>query len=246
MRWLARIAAIVAVVLVALVWIVPAVLTKGPMSGALPALESSATVDVDVGSHVTFTPADGNGTGVIIYPGGFVDPRSYAPAARRLAEAGSLVVIVEMPLGLAVLGPNRADSVIEDHPEIDHWVIAGHSLGGTMAARYAADHPESVDGLILWAAYPENSVDLADWTGETATVFGTRDGLTTIDDIEQSRDHLPPDTAFVSIEGGNHAQFGWYGDQRGDHPATISRPEQQRAIVNATAAVLNDLAVVGD
>jgi uncharacterized protein YbjT (DUF2867 family) len=35
-------------------------------------------------------------------------------------------------------------------------------------------------------------------------------------------------------------------DQRGDHPATISRPEQQRAIVNATAAVLNDLAVVGD
>ena len=187
MRWLARIAAIVAVVLVALVWIVPAILTKGPMPAALPALESSATVDVDVGSHVTFTPADGNGTGVIIYPGGFVDPRSYAPAARGLAEDGSLVVIVEMPLGLAVLGPNRADSVIEDHPEIDPWVIAGHSLGGTMAARYTADHPDTVDGLVLWASYPENGVDLTDWTGEAATVFGTRDGLTTLDDIEQSR-----------------------------------------------------------
>lgn len=246
MRWVARIAAIVAVVLVALVWIVPAILTKGPMPAALPALESSATVDVDVGSHVTFTPTDGNGTGVIIYPGGFVDPRSYAPAARALAQAGSLVVIVEMPLGLAVLGPNRADSVIEDHPEINLWVIAGHSLGGTMAARYASDHPDAVDGLVLWASYPENGVDLTDWTGETASVFGTRDGLTTLDDIEQSRAHLPTDAAFVSIEGGNHAQFGWYGNQRGDHPATIPRPEQQRAIVDATRAVLLDLIAVGD
>jgi hypothetical protein len=29
----------------------------------------------------------------------------------------------------------------------------------------------------------------------------------------------------VSIEGGNHAQFGWYGPQEGDNPATISREE---------------------
>lgn len=115
-----------------------------------------------------------------------------------------------------------------------------------MAARYASDHPDAVHGLVLWASYPENGVDLTDWTGETASVFGTRDGLTTLDDIGQSRAHLPTDTAFVSIEGGNHAQFGWYGDQRGDHPATIPRPEQQRAIVDATSAVLFDLIAVGD
>ena len=79
---------------------------------------------------------------------------------------------------------------------------------------------------------------LAGLVDESATVA-------TLDDIGQSRAHLPPDTAFVSIEGGNHAQFGWYGDQRGDHPATIPRPEQQRAIVDATSAVLLDLVAVG-
>jgi DNA-directed RNA polymerase omega subunit len=49
---------------------------------------------------------------------------------------------------------------------------------------------------------------------------------------------LPPGTRFIPIEGGNHAQFGWYGDQNGDNPATISRAEQQKLTVDATVEVL--------
>ena len=37
----------------------------------------------------------------------------------------------------------------------------------------------------------------------------------------------------VIIEGGNHAQFGNYGKQKGDPDATISAEEQQTIAVNA-------------
>ena len=74
------------------------------------------------------------------------------------------------------------------------------------------------------------------------SIYGTRDGLTTGDKIEASRPLLPPDTAWVAIEGGNHAQFGWYGPQSGDNPATISREDQQAQIVAATLALLLSLA----
>lgn len=37
----------------------------------------------------------------------------------------------------------------------------------------------------------------------------------------------------VEIAGGNHAQFGNYGAQKGDPPATISAAEQQAQAVSA-------------
>jgi pimeloyl-ACP methyl ester carboxylesterase len=150
-----------------------------------------------------------------------------------------------MPFSLAIFGSNRADGVIEDHPEVTDWVIAGHSLGGVMAARYTSNHPETIDGLALWASYPEDGVDLSSWNGETTSIFGTLDGLTKVTDIEDSRARLPSSTAFVAIEGGNHAYFGWYGAQRGDNPATITREDQQRIIIDATAAVVGALVESG-
>ena len=234
-------AALLALTVIAIL-VVPPILTKGPMPEALPAMESSATVAVDGGRPITFTPNATAESGLIIYPGALVEPRSYAPAARALAEDGVFVAIVPMPFSLAILGSNRADGVIESHPEINHWTIAGHSLGGVMAARYAGSHRDTLGGLVLWASYPQDGADLTTWTGVTASVFGTLDGLTTVDDVERSRVRLPAGTAFTAIEGGNHAYFGWYGDQRGDNPATISRGEQQRAVIDATAAVVNELA----
>ena len=50
-----------------------------------------------------------------------------------------------MPVDLAVFAPERA-------PEIQRWAIGGHSLGGAMAARYVHRNPESVGGLVVWAA----------------------------------------------------------------------------------------------
>ena len=44
----------------------------------------------------------------------------------------------------------------------------------------------------------------------------------------------------MEIEGGNHAQFGNYGPQKGDQPATISAEEQQAQTVAAIEEFLGE------
>jgi hypothetical protein len=78
------------------------------------------------------------------------------------------------------------------------------------------------------------------------SISGTRDGLATPDKIAASRTLLPPETLWVAMEGGNHAQFGWYGLQPGDNGATISREEQQEQLVAATRTLLLRLRPSGD
>jgi dienelactone hydrolase len=146
-----------------------------------------------------------------------------------------------MPLNLAVFGANRAASVIQTYPDIQNWVIGGHSLGGSMAALYADKHRDQINGLALLASYPASSNDLSDSTIKVTSIYGTQDGLATKDKIDASRGLLPADTTWISIEGGNHAQFGWYGDQPGDNPATISRQEQQAQIIQATLDLLRSV-----
>ncbi len=144
-----------------------------------------------------------------------------------------------MPLNLEVLSSNKADDVLAAYPEIENWVIGGHSLGGTMVAQYAHQNPGSVDGLALWASYPAEGSNLRQSGLHVTSIYGTRDGLVTQDNIDASRSLLPADTNFVAIEGGNHAQFGWYGPQEGDLPATISHAEQQLQTVVATLQLLD-------
>jgi len=180
-------------------------------------------------------------TGFIIYPGGHVDYRAYAPTAQAIADQGYLVVIVRMPLSLAVFDPNAAAQVIGGHPEIKHWAVGGHSLGGAMAASFVYNHPGEVDGLVLWGSYPAANNDLSGAYLQVVSISGTLDGLSTPEKIAASISLLPPDTIWVAIEGGNHAQFGWYGDQSGDNPATISREEQQAQIVRASVDLLKSL-----
>ncbi len=208
------------------------------MEEALAALETSDTVTVSTDPWLTFAPAEPADTGLIFYPGGRVLPEAYAPAARAIAEAGYLVVVPAMPLNLAVFAPGVAADVIAAYPEVTTWVIGGHSLGGAMAASFAHANPGAVQGIVLWASFPQASDTLADTGLVAASIYGTLDGLASVDDIDASRPYLPDATAFVAIEGGNHAQFGYYGQQGGDLEATITREEQQAQAVAATLAVL--------
>lgn len=212
----------------------------GPMSEALAALESDASVTVSTQNDWwVFEPTATEVTvGFIFYPGGLVEPRSYAPFARDIAAAGYRVIIVPMPLNLAIFNANAADAVIAAYPQIERWAIGGHSLGGAMAARYAGSHRENIAGLALWASYPEGGNDLSDSGMAVVSVYGVLDGLASIDQVQSAQVLLPEDAEFVRIEGGNHAQFGWYGDQAGDQPAVISREEQQLQTVAATLAML--------
>jgi len=215
---------------------------SSPMPEALAALQSDAQVGVETKPWLIFRPgAEEPIVGLILYPGGRVDPRAYAPTTWAIAAEGYLVVIVPMPLNLAFFGPNRAAEVLAAFPEVELWAIGGHSLGGAMAARFVHRHPSAVQGLVLWASYPAASDDLSARDLAVASIYGTRDGLATEEEIAASRPLLPAETRWVAIVGGNHAQFGWYGPQSGDNPATISREVQQREVVAATLTLLDTL-----
>jgi len=216
-----------------------------PMPEALAALQSDDEVQVEMEPWLIFRPLTDNPTvGLVLYPGGRIDPRAYAPAAHALAREGYLVVIVRMPLNLAVFAPDRAADVLAAFPQIDRWAVGGHSLGGAMAARFAYQHPKASQGLLLWAAYPASTDDLSGRTLAVTSIYGTRDGMALGDKTAAAR-LVPGNTHWVAIEGGNHAQFGWYGPQSGDGTATISRQEQQRQIVGATLELLSGLADSG-
>jgi hypothetical protein len=213
-----------------------------PMVEALAAMASDEDVTfASTNGWLVFRPAAdvaGPSTGLIFYPGGRVDPRSYAPFARSLAAAGHLAIIMPMPLNLAVLGADLAADVVGFFPETTTWTIGGHSLGGAMAARFATRNPALIDGLLLVAAYPATSDSLAGSALAVVSVYGTADGLATIEKIDASRALLPESTVWIPVEGGNHAQFGWYGEQAGDNPATISRTEQQSRLLDAALLLM--------
>ena len=220
----------------ALLWLRP----LGATPRALDALADGRGVDVAQSrTRLVLRPTGATSpVGVVFYPGAKVDARAYAAILRPIAEAGHLVVIVKLPYGIAFASPNAAGRVIRSERGVRRWVVAGHSLGGTVAARYAGGGHARVAGLLLWASYPASSI--RDRTGLAVTsVSATNDGLATPDDIAASHSDLPPDTRFVAIEGAVHADFGDYGAQSGDGTATIPHAEAQRRIVAASLAMLD-------
>jgi pimeloyl-ACP methyl ester carboxylesterase len=163
---------------------------------------------------------------LIFYPGGLVEPTAYAPVLRKIAEEGVLVVITPVPLNLAILNTGAANAVIDDHPHISTWILAGHSLGGASAAIFAENNPTRIDALALWDSYPPNSADLSDNALSVISIFGTTNNVPNTENFDDRRHLLPADTIFVGIEGASHAQFGDYGPQKGDVVASISLAEQ--------------------
>lgn len=198
---------------------------------ALPALESDGAVRVSATDYGWFFDGPAEGAALIFYPGGKVEAAAYAPLLNRLAAEDCDVCLVSMPLRLAVLAPNRADAVMAEH-DYDAWYIGGHSLGGAVAGLYAASHPGELRGLALLAAYPtrplENEL-------RVVTICGTEDGVIDRERLAEAARYLPENAERVELPGGNHAQFGSYGPQRGDGAAQIS-PEEQWA---QTAAILS-------
>ena len=213
-----------------------------PMPEAMAYLESSRNVSVEKSRWLAFIPKENKtNTGFIFYPGGRVDYRSYAPPAFKLAEEGLQVVLVPMPLNLAGWKPDKAWEIMQKYPGIKHWVIGGHSLGGSMAAKFAYENPGIVDGLILWASYPAKRNSLADTSLRVISIYGSRDGAVDKEMYDNSHKLLPDDAIFVEIEGGNHAQMGWYGPQHGDLDATIMREAQQQILVQRTWDFISSL-----
>ena len=188
---------------------------------------------------LVFEPTEQTKKGIIIYPGAKVEPEAYSYYAQGLADNGYAVIIPQVNLNFALLDINQADQIMKEFSDIKNWFIGGHSLGGVAAASYAYENLESVEGLIFLASYPSNSSDFSETELPTLSLYAEYDGLTTEEKINETKHLLSSETTLYEVKGGNHAQFGMYGAQKGDGDATISAKEQQDQIIQETLQWLN-------
>ncbi len=198
-------------------------------------LPQGATWKEEPDGTIVFEP-DSATRGFIFYPGGKVEYTAYIPLMQACAEQGILCVLVEMPFNLAVFDINAADGIREEYPGIEDWYIGGHSLGGSMAASYLADHTDDYAGLILLGSY--STADLSDTDLEVLSVYGSEDTVLNREKYDKNKSNLPDDFTEVILDGGCHAYFGMYGAQDGDGTPAITVEEQIRLTVEAIVNVM--------
>ncbi len=140
-----------------------------------------------------------------------------------------------MPFHLAVFDKDAAIPIMEQVDTVNNWYLAGHSLGGEMAASCASKNSDEISGLILLAAYPTDELP-TDFP--VLSIYGTEDGVLNREKYNESIDLASNLTEYV-IEGGNHAGFGHYGLQKSDNQATITNTEQWSKTVDSILQFLN-------
>ena len=218
------------------------ILVRGPLVVGQDAITDAASTQVAVtvedagGRTIVARPPVGvvdRNLLVIVYPGALVRPQAYEWLARALASDGYFTVIPEFPFDLAVTDPSRADALIERYGDARRVVLAGHSLGGAMAAQYAAGHAADLAGLMLFAAYPGDGADLSAGGLPVLSLLGEHDGVVNPDALAASWTRLPSGTQRVAITGGVHAFFGRYGPQAGDGIPTVPREAAEAQITSA-------------
>lgn len=224
----------------ALIWCIAVILTLGIILGgcviyvndyykanpdAVTAALSSDEVDVKENSRFTaFIPKEETHTGFIFYPGGKVEHKAYYPLMHALAEQGILSIVVQMPLKLAVLDANAALEIKNSYSEIESWYVGGHSLGGSMAASCTYKNENEFNGVVLLGAY--STKDLSKKDVAALSVYGTLDGVMNKEKYANCLSNMPTNFKEFVIDGGNHAYFGSYGEQKNDGEAIITPSEQ--------------------
>lgn len=244
-RWILR--GFVIWATISTLWLANSYRTRGVPDGAL---RSSPTVSVGDGATVLeFLPTSSSGKPALVFMcGSGVSAHAYAPLLRPVAEAGYAVFVVKLPYRFAPLASNkqaavkRASAVLAAHPEISHWVISGHSLGGAMACRLAQSNPKTFSAMVLVGTTHPKQDDLSSLAMPVTKVYASNDGVAPPDRTLSNKRLLPKDTQWVEIQGGNHSQFGHYGHQLLDGKATISREAQQTATRSALLEALAKVA----
>lgn len=193
---------------------------------ATDSLNSSDNISVVKTSNGLLLDGPGNDTALIFYPGAKVEYTAYSPLFMNLSEDGIDCYLVEMPFNLAFLGQNSADEII-DEGNYSHYFISGHSLGGAMAASYV-NSTNKTDGLILFASYSTSEIEKP-----VLSIYGSEDKVLNMEKYDESINFIDDNLTELEIDGGNHAQFAYYGNQSGDGIAKISAKSQQKQSENA-------------
>lgn len=202
-------------------------------STALSYINGSENVSVTHASNGLFIDGKGNDTALIFYPGAKVEYSAYLPLMNQIAAQGVDVYLVQMPFNLAFFGQNSADDIIKNS-NYSHYIMSGHSLGGVAASGYASKH--DVDGLVLLAAYPSEEIDKP-----TLSIYGSEDKVLNLKSYNDARPLIKANFTEHIINGGNHAQFGNYGLQKGDGNAGINSTLQQNETTSEIINFINKL-----
>ena len=197
-------------------------------------LENNSDVLVVKTSNGLLFDGKGNESALIFYPGAKVEYTSYAPLLKNISSRGIDCYAVEMPFNLAFLGQNSADDIIKNS-SYEHYFISGHSLGGAMAASYI-NGTNNTDGLILFAAYPSSEIEKP-----VLSIYGSCDKVLNMDKYNKSKSLIKGNFTECMIDGANHAQFGYYGNQSGDGKALISAKLQQNQTVNKIISFIDEV-----
>lgn len=201
---------------------------------AYPGAQAGARWVPDVGGYIDIQPVGTPAKVLLIYyPGGLVRPQAYQWLGTALAPLGVRTVIPAFPLDLAVTGVNRADGLTQALGQGQPVYLAGHSLGGAMAAQYARQHADQLRGLILMGAYPAGNTDLKPLKLRVLSLLAERDGVAQPAEVQGGLERLPPDTRLTIIPGAVHSFFGRSGPQRGDGTPTVPRQSAEADIVAA-------------
>lgn len=199
-------------------------------ANALKYMESTDEVTVTEQKSAYFFDGPGTEKALVFYQGAKVEEEAYAEILFNLAKNGIDCYLVKMPFNFAIFGKNKASKIIEENKDsYNKWYIAGHSLGGAMAAIYAANHPE-LEGLALLAAYPTEKISE---NMKVVSLLGSNDNVIQQDNYNKNIVNFPSNYTEVIINGGNHGQFGDYGFQKGDGTPTIALQEQHNIVVES-------------
>jgi len=213
-------------------------ITYSPNDMALNHTVSTENVDVIKEAFgLSFIPVDKKNTSAIIfYPGAKVEPKSYSPLAFKLAEKGYMTIIVEMPLNLAVLDPDRGKEIMRYYEGVEQWYIGGHSLGGAMAGNFAHEYNQLIAGVFFLGAYPVK--DLSADALDVLLVNGSLDTIINKERLKAAENLIPKDSTNKMIQGANHSQFGSYGLQKKDQQGEISFEKQQKKTIELIVGLI--------
>jgi len=201
------------------------------MDTAIDSLDLSAVTMIEKNSSIKYTVSNAK-MNIIFIPGGLVDPDSYKYLASGLALEGYNVTIVKVLFNLAILTPNTAKKYIDD--TMDNAII-GHSLGGVVASMVASGN-ENTDKIILLGSYP-----IKDIKGQDSLIItAEHDDAMDQEKFNASLQYVNGENTIYNIDGGNHAQFGWYGIQKGDGTAEISTLVQQNLVISQISLFLDN------
>lgn len=181
-----------------------------------------SVAESDDGSLV-FSPAAGNGYGVLIMHGALIKPQSYAKSAAFFAQRGYTVYL---PYGLARLSIMAVDDAAMRMKAIglNGWFVIGHSMGGLSSMTLITKHSMPIKAVALWASAMPG--DFSDSSLPILFLRGDHDGLLPAERFAETRQNLPASTEFITIAGGNHQNFAMYSHQFFDAEATIGWAEQ--------------------